>query len=74
MLSNAVQFTFEIVAAALFSVLKPGKVLDALKHEMYTYTDGLYTSGKKFQEAQRVIQCPSYNTYKLHLNPLTAQV
>jgi len=50
---EARSFTFEIVAAALFSVLKPGKVLDALKHEMYTYTDGLYTSGKKFHEAQR---------------------
>jgi hypothetical protein len=53
------QFTFEIVASALFSALKPGKVMDALKREMYTYTDGLYTApisitGSKFQAAKKV--------------------
>lgn len=54
-------YTFEIVAAALFSVLKPGKVLDALKKEMYKYTDGLYAtpislSGSTFQEAKKARQ------------------
>lgn len=55
---EARSFAFEIVAAALFSVLKPGKVLNALKHEMYTYSDGLFSApisiaGSKFQEAKK---------------------
>lgn len=59
-MSLLLQFTFEIVASALFSALKPGKVMDALKLEMYTYTEGLYTArinitGSKFMEAKKVI-------------------